>query len=597
MHSIIEKRLISCLMQVIVDEISMVKSDMLYQLDFRLQEIMQNQKPFGGISLFVFGDLMQLKPVMGNFIFEKPHQKDYEMLHRCNPRWKMFKCIILEKNHRQGKDKGYAELLNRLRIGEETEEDIETLNSRIRREKHEDIQSADLFIGAKRKDCYKINQHHIFKKIEGEVIKITSINYQQNQKEFKPRINEKDETIGNTKFQYRLLLKRGAKVMIIHNIETIDGLTNGQFGILKEVTYKEDEKTVDKLIIQLRNSRAGEMNRQRHPLLASRYPGCVIIDRVSFQYSICNSSGDVGSTATLIQFPVSLAHAVTAHKVQGQSIQHPLTVVMDINSTFEPAQSYVMLSRIQRLEQLYILNALQPAKLKISRIALKELERLQSISENENPSLWKKENKNSLKVAMLNCAGLKPHVDDIKADYYLLHSDILFLVETSLFGNEEVQIDAYEAYFHNISRGRGMAAFSRTNGFTFLQEIKYIGIHIIKYRKDDVCFLSVYRSSNGNVGLLVESLLKLLKEESCALIMGDFNICNEKKPTNVVKTSLTKNGFSLIIKHSTHICGGHIDHAYWRDSDVLWKEPIIQRHGAYYSDHDALCVTLERKDI
>ena len=51
--------------------------------------------------------------------------------------------------------------------------------------------------------------------------------------------------------------------MIIHNIETIDGLTNGQFGILKEVTYKEDEKTVDKLIIQLRNSRAGEMNRQK----------------------------------------------------------------------------------------------------------------------------------------------------------------------------------------------------------------------------------------------------------------------------------------------------------------------------------------------
>ena len=110
-------------MQVIVDEISMVKSDMLYQLDFRMQEIMQNQKPFGGISIFVFGDLMQLKPVMGNFIFEKPYQKEYEMLHRCNPRWKLFGCIILEKNHRQGKDKGYADLLNRLRIGNETEED------------------------------------------------------------------------------------------------------------------------------------------------------------------------------------------------------------------------------------------------------------------------------------------------------------------------------------------------------------------------------------------------------------------------------------------------------------------------------------------
>ena len=237
------------MLQVIVDEISMVKSDMLYQLDFRLQEIMMNQKPFGGISLFVFGDLMQLKPVMGNFIFEKPYQKDYEMLHRCNPRWKMFRCIVLEKNHRQGKDKGYAELLNRLRIGAETEEDIETLKSRIRNEKHNDIQKADLFIGAKRKDCFKINQNHIFKKIKGELIKIHSINYQQNQKEFKPRVNEKDETIGNTKFQNKLLLKRSAKVMIIHNIDTIDGLTNGQFGILIDVTYKNDQETVDKLII------------------------------------------------------------------------------------------------------------------------------------------------------------------------------------------------------------------------------------------------------------------------------------------------------------------------------------------------------------
>ena len=48
------------ILKVIVDEISMVKSDMLYQLDFRLQEIMQNQRPFGGISILVFGDLIYI---------------------------------------------------------------------------------------------------------------------------------------------------------------------------------------------------------------------------------------------------------------------------------------------------------------------------------------------------------------------------------------------------------------------------------------------------------------------------------------------------------------------------------------------------------
>ena len=579
-----------------MDEISMVKSDMLYQLDFRLQEIMQNQKPFGGISLLVFGDLMQLKPVMGNFIFEKPYQKDYDMLHRCNPRWKLFKCIILEKNHRQGRDKGYAELLNRLRIGQDTEEDIETLNLRIRSEKHSDIQNADLFIGAKRKDCFKINQNQIFKKIDGELIKIPSVNYQQNKKEFKPRVNEKDETIGNTKFQYRLLLKRGAKVMIIHNIDTIDGLTNGQFGILEDVTYKNGEEIVDKLIIQLRNTKAGELNRQKHPLLASMYPGCVMIDRVSFQYSICNSSGDVGSNATLIQFPVSLAHAVTAHKVQGQSIQYPLTVVMDINSTFEAAQSYVMLSRIQRIDQLFILNALNPTKLRISRIALMELERLEAISENKNPSIWREENEDSFKVSMMNCAGLKPHILDIRADSHLLFSDVLLLVETSLLNNEEAHIDGYHSYLQNVSRGRGMAAYARKK-LSLVQEIREIGIHITKYKIDSLCMVSVYRSNNGNVGLLVESLLNLVNGESYVLVMGDFNICNEKKNNNAVKTTMIKHGFKLLIEQSTHICGGHIDHAYWRDSDDLWKEPVIQRHGAYYSDHDALCVTLQKEDI
>ena len=90
---------------------------MLYQLDFRLQEITQKDIPFGGISLFVFGDLMQLRPVLGRFIFDDPVIKDYQEIHLLNPRWKMFTSTILEKNHRQGKDKSYADLLNRIRIG------------------------------------------------------------------------------------------------------------------------------------------------------------------------------------------------------------------------------------------------------------------------------------------------------------------------------------------------------------------------------------------------------------------------------------------------------------------------------------------------
>ena len=58
---------------VIIDEFSMMKADMLYQLDMRLREVKQQPSLlFGGVSVFLFGDILQLKPVKGRYIFEEP---------------------------------------------------------------------------------------------------------------------------------------------------------------------------------------------------------------------------------------------------------------------------------------------------------------------------------------------------------------------------------------------------------------------------------------------------------------------------------------------------------------------------------------------
>ena len=58
---------------VIIDEFSMMKADMLYQLDLRLREIkQQSDLVFGGVSVFLLGDIMQLKPVLGRYIFQEP---------------------------------------------------------------------------------------------------------------------------------------------------------------------------------------------------------------------------------------------------------------------------------------------------------------------------------------------------------------------------------------------------------------------------------------------------------------------------------------------------------------------------------------------
>ena len=66
-----------------------------------------------------------------------------------------------------------------------------------------------------------------------------------------------------------------------------------------------------------------------------------------------NKSGDIGFSATIVQFPVKVAFAVTAHKIQGASITSPSKVDLDLNSTFEPAQCYVMLSRVQQIGKFF----------------------------------------------------------------------------------------------------------------------------------------------------------------------------------------------------------------------------------------------------
>ena len=126
--------------------------------------------------------------------------------------------------------------------------------------------------------------------------------------------------------------------MLVHNIDTVDCLTNDQLGELIDV-IKTKSGEVDKLVIKLQNKTAGKLNRQNHPGLAARYPDCVIIERVSNQYTLRKKSGDVGTTATVIQFPVEPAFKITAHKIQGQPIPLPLSVVIDLNSIFEVAQA------------------------------------------------------------------------------------------------------------------------------------------------------------------------------------------------------------------------------------------------------------------
>ena len=429
--------------------------------------------------------------------------------------------------------------------------------------------------------------------LRGELISMKAIHHHATQKKYKPWIEPKEGAVATTSFLNELKLKLGAKVMLIHNIDTVDCLTNGQLGELIDVIKTKNEE-VDKLVIKLQNETAGRQNRAHHAGLERKYPNCVIIERVSNQYTLRKKSGEVGTTATVMQFPVKLAFAITSHKIQGQTIPWPMSVVLDLNSIFEDAQAHVMLSRVQRLQQVYILKSLDKAKIRTSNIGLNELERLKKISINENPPPWQKQAENCVKVASLNCAGLAAHYVDILADEKLMKADIIHLIETSLEKNEEngLNIPGYISHFINVGNGKGIATYFKSELFSHEQDFIAANMQLTKFTSNELDVINVYRSSNGNSLELLNNMIAMMMPGKPLLITGDFNICIMNHQKNRMSKGLEINEFRQTIKEATHLRGGHIDHVYWKDEHGVWTDPQLELYCPYYSDHDASLITL-----
>ena len=214
----------------------------------------------------------------------------------------MFKVVNLEINHRQGNDKEYAEILNRIRVGNMTDDDVAKLRTRIRPKGHADLKDVQLNIVPTRKACSKYNSDYI-NSVTGDEIVLKATHYHLTQKDFKPFIDKKEGAIGTTSFIDEIRLKVGTKIILIHNVDTSDGLTNGQLGKLVSIIFTKDGHP-DKLIVELQKIDAGIKNRKRNDGIAKRFPKAVTIERVSVNYSIRKKGGTIGSTATLVQFPI-----------------------------------------------------------------------------------------------------------------------------------------------------------------------------------------------------------------------------------------------------------------------------------------------------
>ena len=578
----------------IIDEFSMMKADILYRIHLRLREITQKNEDFGGVNVYLLGDPAQLKPVLGGYIFAAPNCPDYKLAYGdgTGSLWRSFKVINLEENHRQGKDKDYADMLNRIRMGRHTQTDIEILKTRVRPIGHQDLKGG-LFISAKVKPVATYNEKAI-NKLPGKLYVSKATHIQAMSKSYKPKVDKISGRVGDTQYVDELNLKIGARVMLIFNIDVSDLLCNGAVGTVLGIEENMNGN-ISAVIVMFDNPAAGKESRGRNPMMTKKYPNGTVIKKKEQEYSLARNQGLISSTAKLIQYPIVLAWAVTVHKFQGQTVKSPQKVVIDLRSVFEAAQAYVMASRVQELEQLYILEELPENKIYASHAALDEIERLIGVSMNKNPTDWERENDGSkTKVSFLNCRSIKNKFQNIKADRSMLKSDVIILTETWLEEGsnvDEYHLQDFDTNFCSRGRGKGIASYYKTK-FNHAVNINGAGFSISKVESNVLDIIGIYRSQEGNVMELISQLETLIDPSKTSVIGGDLNICALAQPNNFVTTCLKEIGFEQIVTRATHIEGGLIDHVYIAQGENVKFAWVLEDFPKYYSDHDGLCLTL-----
>lgn len=323
-----EIRVVRNLDVLIIDEVSMVRCDMMDAADDILRYYRRNSEPFGGVQIVMFGDLYQLMPVA---VEEDEMQltKYYKSFYFFGSNVMKnldYSMLELKTIYRQD-DRSFVNLLNTIREGKLPLTEQKRLDHLYRPKYKEPKGSRQIIITTHNWKSRWLNQ----KKLDAMT---------KREREYKAYIEgyfPKQEYPTN----YNLRLKVGARVMFIRNMDGV--CYNGMLGTIVSLSDHDIVVKADK------DGREIEVERDRW-------------DFERYHLNTKTKELEIEKIGSFVQYPLKLAWAITIHKSQGLTFEN---VVIDAGKAFAAGQVYVALSRCRQFNKIVLMSRITPKVVKI----------------------------------------------------------------------------------------------------------------------------------------------------------------------------------------------------------------------------------------
>ena len=522
----------------IIDEVSMVGNGMLNFLYLRLQEIKGNKRAFGGVHIILVGDLFQLRPVGDSWIFSDM-SSGYATL--APNLWKQhFKMFELTEIMRQKDDAVFAELLNRIREGNQTNEDIALLCTRninptcsqyreLKRELH-------LFPCNAAVDSHNSN---LFNELESEKAEINCSDtvlgedpMDVKQIILKQIQGKKTSDTGNLSEVLKVAL--GLQYDTTHNVSIQDGICNGTPCVLKKIHYMQQSPIPSCLWVLFPDATIGRNTRKEYIHYYKRYPD--VSKEWTPIWSVRRTFMFRRKAIVRQQFPLKASSAKTIHKAQGQTKSQ---AVVDMSSGSRPHQHYVAFSRVTSLNGLFLLNGLS-GNIQVDNQVVKEMNRLRTEALVDLSYKSTDGNSRQFSVVFQNAQSLRLHIPLLQNDSTFTSADVICLAETRLcckdqdseFSVEGFQpiIRSDQSAFDGLRPSHGLAMYVKKHiEINLIETVSTKEFECLKVQLNSphqsTTIIAVYKSPNCSAKTFKEHIRSMMRFHVTdkIIIVGDFN--------------------------------------------------------------------------